>query len=32
VGSRVDDFLDVCARRSAVHLLLRTVYVRVLEG
>jgi hypothetical protein len=31
VGGRVDDFLDVCARRSAVQFLLRTVYVRVLE-
>jgi hypothetical protein len=31
VGGRVDDYLDVCARRSAVQLLLRTVYVRVLE-
>lgn len=31
VGGRVDDFLEVCARRSAVQFLLRTVYVRVLE-
>ena len=31
VGGRVDTYLDVCVRRSAVQLLLRTVYVRVLE-
>ena len=31
VGGRVDTFIDVVARRSAVQLLLRTVYVRVLE-
>jgi len=31
VGGRVDDYLDVCARRSAVQFILRTVYTRVLE-
>jgi hypothetical protein len=31
VGGRVDDFVSLCARKSAVQFLLRTVYVRVLE-
>ena len=30
-GGRLDDFVVIAARRSAVQLLLRTVYVRVLE-
>jgi len=30
-GGRLDDFVKLAARRSAVQLLLRTVYVRVLE-
>ncbi len=31
VGGRVDDYLDVVARRSAVQFILRTVYTRLLE-
>ena len=31
VGGRLDDYIDLSARRSAVRFLLRTVYVRVLE-
>ena len=31
VGGRVDQYLDVIARRSAVQFILRTVYTRVLE-
>ena len=31
VGGRVDTYLDVVARRSAVQFILRTVYTRVLE-
>ncbi|MSP74269.1 MAG: BREX-2 system adenine-specific DNA-methyltransferase PglX, partial [Myxococcales bacterium] len=30
-GGRVEDFVVLCARKSAVQFLLRTVYVRVLE-
>jgi hypothetical protein len=30
-GGHTDDFVALCARRSAVQFLLRTVYVRVLE-
>ncbi len=31
VGGRVDDYAALCARKAAVQLLLRTVYIRVLE-